>query len=394
MPKPAWVLVVWCVLVPGSVWSQAPDEAPDNLGREASGGSDPGEIAESNHSAVPHDDGHLVDDEGSVSIQLPRLTIRGFLDVGFNATSGRDRRESSFAMGQLNLLLTSKLTDRAYFLAETYFTNPDNNSQTYMLTRANIQYSISSAFNLRIGQVHTSVGYWNQVYHHGSFVQTTVSRPEIFRYDRAYVPIHSVGVEMFGGFEGGALDVRYTLGTFNGRGRTPPAVLRVKDENDAKAVSAVVNVSPHAVDGLTVGATFYHDRIPPNPDVVTRTASIGERIIGGGVVYKSNRLELLGEVFNIYHDDHASDQAFASLGWYAQAAYVVKAVTPYYRFDALNFDGADPYFSPNVLDVHKHTLGARWDLLPWNALKVEYGFANYLDVDDEHLLSVNLSFAF
>lgn len=70
------------------------------------------------------------------------------------------------------------------------------------------------------------------------------------------------------------------------------------------------------------------------------------------------------------------------------------SLTPYYRFDFLNFGGVDPYFAPNVNDVHKHTLGARWDLLPWNALKVEYGFANYEALDDEHLLSVNLSFAF
>jgi len=148
------------------------------------------------------------------------------------------------------------------------------------------------------------------------------------------------------------------------------------------------------VDGDDRGATYYHDTIPPNPDLATRAESIGERIIGGTVVYKTNRLELLGELFNIYHDDHTSDQVFDSLGWYAQAAYVVKNLTPYYRFDVLNFGGADPYYSPNVLDVDKHTLGVRWDFLPWNALKVEYAFANYQDVDDAHLFSANLSFAF
>lgn len=76
------------------------------------------------------------------------------------------------------------------------------------------------------------------------------------------------------------------------------------------------------------------------------------------------------------------------------SSYVVNSVTPYYRFDVLNFGGPDPYYAPNVVDVHKHTLGARWDFLPWNALKVEYAFANFQAVDDEHLLSVNLSFAF
>jgi hypothetical protein len=69
-------------------------------------------------------------------------------------------------------------------------------------------------------------------------------------------------------------------------------------------------------------------------------------------------------------------------------------VTPYYRFDLLDFSGVDPYFSPNVIDVHKHTLGTRWDMMPWNALKVEYSFANHIGLDDEHLLAVNLVFTF
>jgi hypothetical protein len=380
MAKPAWLFLAWLVIVPGTVWSQPVDQPPE---------------ADDEERSMPfHDDGHMVDDEGSTSIQLPRLNLRGFLDVGFNIGSTDNERDDTFTLGQFNLLLTSKLTDRAYFLAETYFTNPDNNTQAYMLTRANIQYSISRLVNLRVGQVHTSVGYWNQIYHHGSFVQTTVSRPEIFRYDRAYLPIHSVGVELFGGLEGGAFDLSYTVGVFNGRGKVPPAVNRVNDDNDEKALAVLINLSPHVVDGLTVGITFYNDTIPPNPDVVTRTESIGERILGGAVVYKPNRLELLAEVFNIYHDDHTSDQVFDSMGWYAQAAYVVKSVTPYYRFDVLSFGGPDPYYSPNVLDVHKHTLGARWDFLPWNALKVEYGFANYEEVEDAHLLSLNLSFAF
>jgi hypothetical protein len=314
--------------------------------------------------------------------------------VGFNVGSTDDGRDNTFTIGQFNLLLTSRLTERAYFLAETYFTNPENNTQAYMLTRANVQYSISRVLNVRVGQVHTSVGYWNQVYHHGSYVQTTVSRPEIFRYDRAYLPIHSVGVELFGSVEGGAFDLSYTLGVFNGRGKVPPAVNRVKDDNDEKGLAVLLNFMPHAVDGLTLGATFYNDTIPAYPPEPTRLESIGERIIGGAIVYKTSRIELLGEAFNIYHDDHTSGQIFDSLGWYAQASYVVKDVTPYYRFDVLNFGGADPYYAPNTDDLHKHTVGARWDFMSWNALKVEYGFADYDAIEDAHLLSINLSFAF
>jgi hypothetical protein len=42
--------------------------------------------------------------------------------------------------------------------------------------------------------------------------------------------------------------------------------------------------------------------------------------------------------------------------------------------------------------VHNDTLGGRWNLLPWNALKVEYAFANNKGFDDEHEAAVNLAF--
>src|SRR5262245_18440898 len=55
---------------------------------------------------------------GGQELNIPRLQIRGYADVGW---SGSDQKGStnSFALGQLNLLITSRLTDRASFLAET-----------------------------------------------------------------------------------------------------------------------------------------------------------------------------------------------------------------------------------------------------------------------------------
>lgn len=59
-------------------------------------------------------------------------------------------------------------------------------AQAFRLARANIRYSISGLVNLRAEQMHTAIGCWNHFYHHGRFIQTTVSRPEILRSDRAF----------------------------------------------------------------------------------------------------------------------------------------------------------------------------------------------------------------
>jgi hypothetical protein len=332
-------------------------------------------------------------------IDIPKLNIRGFMDAGFVVNKSGKQKTDSFALGQMDLLITSKLSEHASVLVETYFNNPPDNTSPLLLPRVLLQYSISNQFNLRLGQMHTMVGYWNHAYHHGSFLQTAYSRPEIWRYDRAYLPLHSVGVQIFGaeGLQG--IDVQYTLGIYNGRGPTAGAVQRVTDANDPKAVDLVVSLIPHSlIEGLTVGGTFYGDKVPPNPTAippaVVRTKPMVERILGGHAVYRLHQFQIVGEVFHIYHDDDTTQMTYKTSGYYVMGEYVIDSLTPYSRFDYINFGNADPLYSPNVIDLSKYTAGLRWDFLPWNALKIEYSYADNKNTLDNQLFVVNVSFTF
>jgi len=333
-------------------------------------------------------------------VSVLELNIRGFSDFGFSVPIMDEEYSSTFTLGELDFFMTSEIGERVSFLAETvfYFSyfSPNTNRQFFTLQRASLKYSLSDILNITIGKNHTALGYWNHTFHHGSWFQTTILRPEVYRfeYEGGVLPVHSVGIELSGAKAFDALDVEYHLGVFNGRGRTSLESQFVNDLNDSKAINALLSLKPHFAKGLKLGANIYRDTIPPDPLVLTRTDEIDEQILGGHVAYIYKGTELIGEVFQIHHDDKTSGKEFDTVGYYLQASHKIKKFTPYYRFDSLDFEDGDPFFTLRNFDISIHTLGLKWDVFTWNALKLEYSASDEQDEDNEHSMRVNSSFAF
>lgn len=332
---------------------------------------------------------------------IPKLKINGFGDMGFSLSTEKDAHSKAFMLGEISLFMTSEISERVSFLGELVF-YPFSTVPRYVLEwqRVSLRYALSDHFNITIGRMHTALGFWNHAYHHGSWLQTTIFRPEIYRfeYNNGLLPVHTIGIEFSGAQAFHPVDVEYRLGVVNGRAKDIQSVHNFNDENDSKAVSALVNVKPHLFEGLQIGANVYIDRIPPNPNPAggapVRNDQIDERIVGGHLVYLEQGVELLGEIFKIYHYDRASGNDFGTVGYYVQGGYKIEKWTPYYRFDFINLAEGDPFFIPLQTDISKHTLGARWDILTWNALKLEYGRIHRPDLEREQSLNINSSFAF
>lgn len=329
---------------------------------------------------------------------VPKLTLKGFAEVGWTAKITGDEYNDSFLTEEIDFFITSELSDRVSALVEADFFSPDSNTMSFGLQRFNLRYKISDLLNVKIGRIHTPFGYWNEVFHHGSWLQTTVGRPEIYRFERddgGFLPVHSVGLQVSGDVEWAPVDLGYDLSVLSGRGRTVTEVQHVRDKNDSKALGIVLKARPSAVEGLQVGPLIYWDRIPGDPPTTGRTDHIDELILGAHAIYLREPVELLSEFFHIHHDDKTSEKNFDTLGFYLQGAYRLGKTKPYYRFDYLDVANADPYFTgARRIDRTKHTLGLRWDVLNWNALKFEYGFTDRQTSDQEHTFTVNSSFTF
>jgi len=351
--------------------------------------------------AVAASHGHNASGDGP---RLPSLSIGGFADVEYQVESfrpdgpGNNSTWNFFSLGDLDIFLTSQLSDRVSFLTEILIEFEDQGRNIVDVERLLLKYEYADWLNGLVGRGHTPIGYWNTNYHHGAWLQTTVERPLLFQFEdeNGILPLHFVGLEVSGrtiDTEFASFD--YTALVSNGRGRTTEAIQLGDDINDEKMWAVRIGAQPGAIEGLSIGASVVGDRIPPNPAVPGREGSIDELIAGGYLVYLEDPIEFLVEGQMIRHHDDGLRRTFYSSGGYAQLAYRYRKLKPYYRFDLLRINSNDPFYAdlPGAQDTEQHTFGFRWDWATFAALKLEYRRRLSSDFDSD--LGVGqISFAF
>jgi hypothetical protein len=316
----------------------------------------------------------------------PRLTIRGFSDV--NLAFHEEGKPDTFALGQFDTFMTSALSEEISVLAEVVFEFGEDNAAVLDVERVQLRWAPSDTFTLTAGRMHTPLGYWNQTFHHGAWLQTTADRPVMYRFedDGGILPVHMVGLQLAGTWNASAAALKYSAAVVNGRGHIPDEIANVQDATDGKAVSLWLALAPSAARGLELGASAYLDTIPGAPD----EDGIDERIFGGYLVYQRAGVEVLAELSQVRHE--RGGQSFGTWGYYAQGGFKRGGWTPYYRFDRVEVAEGDPFLAP--LDVSVHTLGLRWEATSWAALKGEYHRERPAGGEDVHSGRLQAAFTF
>src|SRR5438046_5863315 len=146
----------------------------------------------------------------------PSLQIRGFGDVDFSATD-QPGATSGFNLGQLDLHMSSPLSRKVSYFGEMTF-NAQPTGYTVEVERSIIRYDYNDYFKISFGRYHTPIGYWNTAFHHGAWLQTTISRPDMVRIGGTFIPVHFVGVLAEGNIPSGGAGLSYNAGVGNGRG--------------------------------------------------------------------------------------------------------------------------------------------------------------------------------
>ena len=161
------------------------------------------------------------------------LRLRGFGDITLHGDT-RKGNTTAFTLGQLNLFVTSDISEKFKFLSEIVFEGgPDNiygvtrgeiNTFSVDVERYLIQYSYNDYLNVAAGRFHTAIGYYNTAYHHSTWFQTTTGRPLLFQFeDRGGIlPVHTVGVSASGLIPSGRLGLHYVAEVGNGRASHSP----------------------------------------------------------------------------------------------------------------------------------------------------------------------------
>ena len=268
--------------------------------------------------------------------RFPSLQIRGFGDVDFSATDQKGSISGS-TWARVVLHLASPLSEKVSYFGEISFTAQPT-GYDLSVERSIIRYDYNDYFKLSFGKYHTPIGYWNAEFHHGAWLQTTISRPEMVKFGGTFIPTHFVGVEAEGNIPSGGLGLGYNVGLGNGRSSFLSKAGDSGDSNDNRAWVVNLYSRPSRFYGLQVGASVYRDKLTPQPG-----QNFGEWITAADVVWTKEKPEFLSEYANVHHRDEVTGNTWDSQSFYVQLAYRLpwqqSKWKPYYRFEYIHKPG-------------------------------------------------------
>src|SRR2546426_11942342 len=194
-------------------------------------------------------------------VHYPSLQIRGFGDIDFSATDQKGS-VSGFDLGQFVLHLASPLSEKVSYFGEVTFTARPA-GYDLQLERTIIRYDYNDYFKMSFGKYHTPIGYWNAAFHHGAWLQTTISRPEMVQIGGSFIPVHFVGLLAEGNVPSGGLGLGYSVGLGNGRSSVFSRAGDSGDANNNRAWVATVFSRPARFYGFQFGGSVYPVKLSP-----------------------------------------------------------------------------------------------------------------------------------
>ncbi len=327
----------------------------------------------------------------------PVLNIRGFFDFNFGlgsianplvypiidngcGTCGSETTtpHTAFQAGEFDLFMTSKLSDHLSFLAEVVLGPDDTNEFGVDIERYQLTYRANPYFSASAGRFHTSIGYYNTAYHHGTWFSTAEGRPIMYLFEDSggILPVHMVGLSFTGQVpRTEKLDLHWVAEVGNGLSSNPFAAESVQNfysDRNYKATNLAGYIRPQFLPGLQIGGSWYHDGLNPsqaqNPLPVSE---IRQNIESAYVVYFSSDWEFMTEAVLLSNHLEGTTQSFRSPMAYTQVAREFGIYKPYFRYQYVRDNAQDPinllrgtYYGPSI--------GMRIDFATYAAFKLQF----------------------
>jgi hypothetical protein len=302
--------------------------------------------------------------------KYPNLTVGGFFNTDLYASDEEGVESSSgFKLGQFVLHFNSEVGNNFRFFGELSLTARDDEFSTEV-ERAHVIWDSSDFYKIAAGRFHTPITFWNTAYHHGLWLQTSISRPELTRFGGQFVPVHFVGLTVNGAIPSGSAGLHYEAGFGNGRGENIARGGDAGDVNDNRAVVARFTFKPDKAFGLQTGVSVYLDKISQQPLLEDHD----EQIVNVFAAWTRETPEVIAEYVWLDREGVLSGMSYSSAAYYVQVAYRLKAwksrIKPYVRYEDIDVDDLDPVFTAQM-DFTQALIGVRLDVGTLVALKFE-----------------------
>ncbi|MSR47247.1 MAG: hypothetical protein EXS13_09305 [Planctomycetes bacterium] len=279
---------------------------------------------------------------------------------------------SAFQFGTLDFFGTARLGEHASALGEVLLEGSEDDVGIDA-ERLWAQWQWSDALYAKIGLEHLTTSRWNRLWHHGKYLELTIERPFLARFEDDGGPLaqHYSGLELGGRRLGASGVLEWTAIVFNGRGRDPLDRQRGADDNEAKALDVALGFAPAPIPGFSFGGSARRDVFPGDSAVGRRLGEVEESAAAYAQIERG-ALTAITEATTIVHHDRAGG-VFHHRAAYLQAGWRFAAVTSYARLDLLSMEHGDPFLvgSDLDLDVIELTIGTRFELGSNAAIKLE-----------------------
>lgn len=336
------------------------------------------------------------------SLGIPKMEIRGFGHVNFSTidhqssvigTSSPNLATSTFTLGNLDLFITSKISEKFTFLSEVNFEAGLDNTIGVDLERLMVTYDHSDAFKLSIGRFHSGIGYYNTAFHHSAWLQTTLGRPRLFEFEDSggILPVHNVGLSATGLLPSGKWGLHYIAEFGNGQtshNTIDQTVQNVIDENNGKSTNLAFYLKPQFLSGFQTGFSWYHDQLTP-----TGLDKLKEDIFAVHAVYVTTNFEFLNEGILLQRHDEVTGTDYHTPAFYTQISRQWGKYRPYFRYQYINA----PNHEPVIGDVKLYagpSAGLRWDASTFLAFKMQYDRISRRAQPATNGLGLQVSFTF
>jgi hypothetical protein len=150
---------------------------------------------------------HLSAENDGESLPGDLLLFPDFTSISRTDQEPRRKLGDNALIPELNVFYTADY-QKFRFLGEWLL-----NTNTHNLER--IQFGLHTGeSSVWIGRFHNPIGYWNMQYHHGAFLQTSITRPGIMAFETSggVIPNHLTGLMWEGIHQMGEAGIYYTLG--------------------------------------------------------------------------------------------------------------------------------------------------------------------------------------
>lgn len=335
---------------------------------------------------------------------FPSVTFHGFGDINYQVSNFKTK-DNAFVLGEMDLFLQSRLSDKLEFVTEVTVSADDSNTYGIEAERLFLSWHQSEEFNVTLGRFHSDVGYYNTAFHHGTWFQAATGRPTFLNFEDegGLITSHTVGLSAKGELPSGKWNFGYTVEIGNGRSFNPPGsgrnfVANTFDDNLYKSVNAAVHIKPDWLPGWQFGAGLYHDTINPQGVTIAYPNGVGrtdEFMPHAFAVYKNGDWQFLSEA-ELWHHQTRGDGSHTSQAAFGQLERRYGKFTPYARFTYQNASANDPLWQFVGLAGLKYgpSVGVRYDFSELVALKVQYDHFLRPGLGDLQQLTLQAAFTF